>query len=192
MYNHVVFPFFIGFYWISSLTTTIMIDHKKLSLFSSLTPVISSLINFLFLFILSLIFFYESKGLFTFEKNSHALYGLAKCHRTHIPCYLFFILIVNICLTVQYMGIFQYSQLPIIILNLIFFLCYCTRKPYKSKLHNAGLIYNLLMVLIFGVWTVLRNIVSALQDEDKEILIIFVFFLLMVGSILISMGRTIV
>jgi len=47
------------------------------------------------------------------------------------------------------------------------------------------------MVIIFGVWSILRNIVAVLTEADFEFIGLMVLMLIMLISIFITIGRII-
>jgi uncharacterized membrane protein YwaF len=69
-------------------------------------------------------------------------------------------------------------------------IAFITYRPYKSKLHNSGVIINSLAAICFLAWSTLKTR-GLLSQVGDEVLALFIFLLLVAVSILITLCRII-
>lgn len=117
----------------------------------------------IFIMLVSLICFYEIKMMFIRINCRNIFLGLQKCERKYIAFYITSIMAISMILSYSY----QYDGfdplVPITSVNILLFLWIVIIQPYKSMLHNIGVIANTLPFLLFLGWNIARKYFMILQ-----------------------------
>lgn len=147
LYNAVIFPFSIGF----------MFEGVALSRSSE-----KQLYNYLDLFLnlslkmlLSFVFCFEWKSCF-YERTRSSFYVLKDASQKYITVYLAFYLSIIIILCCANQGILRQYQEMSFVLTLLYAIWFFLQLPYNDNIHNIGQIVNILLLLLFIGWSILR------------------------------------
>jgi hypothetical protein len=149
------------------------------------------LLNFILRITLAIVYFLEWTCLFLKVLKNFKYVGLRNASDWYIPVYLSFslsLMLVLVAANLQFLSNYLYISLVIIG---IFFLWFVSNLPYNHSIHTAGEIVNLIMVMFFLMWSVLRKFDEDASKEENEILITFLLCLLMLAAVLLAIARLI-
>lgn len=95
---------------------------------------------------------------FVSVNDKNGFLGVSKCNKKYTGLYLLFYLIVSIIIAFGYeINGFDVENY-LACLYLIFIVILIIYRPYKNRIHNAGMIINMCAPFSFLLWCLLRNV----------------------------------
>jgi hypothetical protein len=147
IYCCLLFPLIIGFLIINLLNIVIN-NQLRVMFFADIPVSLNSTLSLILICISSL--FYFSKP--TYSSSKKAVIRIFRvCLSATVGTFLYILTTVTV---VSYHKNFAYSIEIIATIVFTFFIYLVIKRPYKSHLHNAGQIMNVLMVLYFVGWMI--------------------------------------
>jgi len=75
------------------------------------------------------------------------------------------------------------------ILTILFLAWFIYQQPYLEKRHFIGATANIIIIILFGVWSILRQYFQVLLTEYNELITVLTLIFLMVFTLLINIIR---
>jgi hypothetical protein len=124
-------------------------------------------VNFILFISMSLVFFYEWR-LFILKNPSNCFADVDRVKRQYVAVYLTFSMLMVITVHLANMGVLNYLVEAAAFITVSFLLWFMVYRPYRDAIHNVGQIMNLLMLLGFLTWSLLRTYLSQTFTKDSN------------------------